>query len=195
MPAGPGPGKAGWDRLTSLLSRPINTVGINGFQGIGRRHMEAVIFGQKESDMMTVKQILDEKGRDVWTIGPDAPVFNALRLMAEKDVGALVVQDKDDILGVISERDYARKIVLLGKTSQETRVSEIMTTSVYGVHPETTAEACMALMTEKRIRHLPVCEQGRLAGIISIGDVVKSIIRQQKFTIEDLQNYIMGKYR
>ena len=145
--------------------------------------------------MMTVKQILDEKGRDVWTIGPDAPVFNALRLMAEKDVGALVVQDKDDILGVISERDYARKIVLLGKTSQETRVSEIMTTSVYGVHPETTAEACMALMTEKRIRHLPVCEQGRLAGIISIGDVVKSIIRQQKFTIEDLQNYIMGKYR
>ena len=144
--------------------------------------------------MITVKQILDEKGYQVWTISPDAMVIDALKLMAEKGVGALIVFEKDDVVGIISERDYARKIMLKGRTSEGTPVRDIMTSQVYGVHFETSAEECMALMTDKHIRHLPVCHEGELAGVISIGDVVKAVITEQKVTIENLENYIMGKY-
>jgi len=145
--------------------------------------------------MITVKDILSEKGSKVWTISPDARVFDALKLMAEKGVGALIVFEKDDVVGIMSERDYARKIVLLGRHSQDTTVRDIMTSPVYGVHLDTTADECMALMTDKHIRHLPVCQNEKLAGVISIGDVVKAIIGQQKVTIENLENYIMGKYQ
>jgi CBS domain-containing protein len=145
--------------------------------------------------MITVKEILSEKGHNVWKISPDAKVFDALKLMAEKKIGALVVFENDDVVGMISERDYARKIALLGRHSQDTTVRDIMTSPVYGVHLDTTAEECMALMTDKHIRHLPVCKDEELAGVISIGDVVKAIITHQKVTIENLENYIMGKYQ
>jgi len=145
--------------------------------------------------MIIVKKILDEKGSQVWTISPDANVFQALKMMAEKEIGALVVVENEKIVGIISERDYARKIAMLGRQSQDTPVREIMSTSVYVINPETTAEECMALMTDKRIRHLPVLQNEKLAGLISIGDVVKVIITEQKFTIQNLENYIMGKYR
>jgi CBS domain-containing protein len=145
--------------------------------------------------MATVKQILDEKGRDVWTIAPEAKVFEALKRMADKEVGALLVLDKGRVVGIISERDYARKIALLGRLSQETPVRDIMTVKIYAVHSATTSEECMALMTDRHIRHLPVIDGEKLAGVISIGDVVKSIISQQKMTIQQLENYIMGKYQ
>ncbi len=145
--------------------------------------------------MVTVNQILKEKGNAVWTIAPDAKVFDALKLMAEKSVGALVVTENGNVAGIISERDYARKIALMGRMSQDTPVRDIMTTQIYVVHPGSTAEECMALMTDRRIRHLPVIDKNELAGVISIGDVVKSIISQQKLTIEQLENYIMGKYQ
>ncbi len=145
--------------------------------------------------MITVKQMLEEKGHGVWTISPEATVYEALKIMADKDIGALIVVKNGQVAGIISERDYARKVMLKGKSSLETPVKDIMSTEIYYVGPEATAEECMALMTEKRIRHLPVMENGKLSGVISIGDVVKSIISTQKVTIEHLQNYIMGKYQ
>ena len=146
--------------------------------------------------MITVKDMLDQKGHNAWTIGPEAKVLEALDLMAKKGLGALIVVDKgDEVIGILSERDYARKIILMGRQSQDTPVKDIMTKEVYGVHFETTADECMALMTDKHIRHLPVCKDGKLAGVISIGDVVKAVIGQQKVTIENLENYIMGKYQ
>ncbi len=145
--------------------------------------------------MITVKQILDEKGRQAWTIAPDAKVFDALKLMAEKGIGALVAVEGGRVVGILSERDYARKIALLGRFSQDTPVKDIMTTQVYGVHPSATAEECLALMTDRRIRHLPVLEKDKLAGVISIGDVVKAVMSAQKVTIQQLENYIMGKYQ
>lgn len=143
--------------------------------------------------MIAVKSILDKKGWGAWTISPDAKVIDALRIMAEKNVGALVVIEKDDIVGIISERDYARKIILKGLQSNDTPVRDIMTAQVYHVHPDTTTEQCMALITEKHIRHLPVRNQGKLAGIISIGDIVKAITTDQKITIENLESYIVDK--
>ena len=145
--------------------------------------------------MITVKDILSEKGLKVWTISPDAKVLDALNLMAEKGLGALVVFLQDDIVGIVSERDYARKVILKGRHSHDTKIRDIMTAPVYGVHLETTADECMALMSDKHIRHLPVSKDGKLVGVISIGDVVKAIIDQQKVTIENLENYIMGKYQ
>jgi CBS domain-containing protein len=145
--------------------------------------------------MCLVKTILEEKGNHVYTIPPEAKVIDALQVMAEKNVGALFVTDNDDIIGIISERDYARKVILKGLQSQDTPVRSIMTTKLYSVHTDTTAEECMALMTEKHIRHLPVKDGGKVAGVISIGDVVKAIITEQKVTIENLENYIMGKYQ
>jgi len=144
--------------------------------------------------MLTVKDVLDDKGRDLWTIAPEATVIDALKLMAEKSIGALVVMSGKKLVGIISERDYARKVILLGKSSIDTRVKDIMTASVYYVHPETLTQECMALMTKNRIRHLPVIQEGKLIGLISIGDIVKSIITQQKIAIDHLENYIMGKY-
>jgi len=146
--------------------------------------------------MITVKDMLDQKGHNAWTIGPEAKVLEALDLMAKKGLGALIVVEKDEeVVGILSERDYARKIILMGRHSEDTPVKDIMTKEVYGVHFETTADECMALMTDKHIRHLPVCKDGKLAGVISIGDVVKAVIGQQKVTIENLENYIMGKYQ
>jgi CBS domain-containing protein len=142
----------------------------------------------------TVNELLRNKGNQVYSIEPDATVYEALTLMAEKDVGALLVLDSaGQLVGVLSERDYARKVVLKGKTSRETPVREIMTEKVVWVRPDQSTEDCMALMTNKRIRHLPVLEEGRLVGVISIGDVVKGIISEQEFVIEQLENYITGQ--
>ena len=140
--------------------------------------------------MKTVRDILNVKGHEVWKVDVDATVFDALRLMAAKEVGALVVMDDDKIAGIVSERDYARKIVLLGRTSPNTLVKEIMTTPVAYTQPNQPIEECMAIITDKRIRHLPVLENDRLIGIISIGDLVKAIIADQKFIIEQLERYI-----
>jgi CBS domain-containing protein len=127
---------------------------------------------------------------DVYTVEPGDTVFEALRLMADKNIGAVLVRSDQKLEGIFSERDYARKVILLGKTSKETLVSEIMTTRVICVEPDWTADQCMALMTEKRIRHLPVMEQRRLVGVISIGDVVRAVVDEQQFTIDSLQRYI-----
>lgn len=140
--------------------------------------------------MNTVKQILDQKGHSVFTIGPDASVYDAIAMMAEKHVGALAVTEGDELVGLFSERDYARKGFLQGRSSPDTKVREIMTDRVMVVPPERTTEECMALMTEKRIRHLPVVEDGDLVGMVSIGDMVKAIITEQRFTIEQLEHYI-----
>jgi len=138
----------------------------------------------------TIREILDNKGHQIWSVSPDTKIFEVLQLMAEKNIGALVVLDGDKLVGIISERDYARKVALKGKTSKETPVRDIMTPKVLYVTPEKTAEDCMALMIEKRIRHLPVYEQDKLIGVVSIGDVVKAVIEEKKIAIEHLENYI-----
>jgi len=143
--------------------------------------------------MATVRQMLDKKGHEVYTVAPDVTVFEALEKMAEYNVGALPVVDASGrIVGLFSERDYARKVILQGKASKDIPVSEIMSTHVLYVTPGTTAWQCMALMTDKRVRHLPVLEEGRLVGFVSIGDVVKSIMDEQKFHIEQLERYIQS---
>jgi CBS domain-containing protein len=142
--------------------------------------------------MQTVRDILKTKGTDVWCVEPDATVFDALQRMAEKEVGALVVMQGGQIVGLISERDYARKIVLHGRASPTTLVKEIMTSPVVYIHLDQPIEECMSLMTEKRTRHLPVIENGKLVGLISIGDIVKSIIADQQFMIEQLVRYVSG---
>jgi len=140
--------------------------------------------------MKTVKQLLQGKSRALYTIGPDARVFDALQLMAEKDVGALLVLDKDKLAGILSERDYARKMILQGKSSLDTPVRQIMTERVVCVQSKNTVEECMALMTDKRIRHLPVIENDKLVGVLSIGDLVKATISEQQFMIKQLESYI-----
>ena len=142
--------------------------------------------------MKTVAQLLRSKPHGVLSIAPDTAVFRALQLMAEKNVGALLVLEGDSLIGIFSERDYARKVILVGKSSKETAVREIMSSHVLYVRPEQTIQDCMALMTDKRVRHLPVLEDERVVGVISIGDVVKGIISEQEFMIEQLQNYITG---
>lgn len=143
--------------------------------------------------MKNVRQLLARKGTNVHTISPDATVFEALERMAKHDVGALVVgDDRGEVIGLVSERDYARKVILQGRISRDTPVREIMTASVLCVTSRQTVDACMALMTKHRIRHIPVVENGQLAGIVSIGDVVSSIIEDQQFTIEQLEHYITG---
>jgi CBS domain-containing protein len=142
--------------------------------------------------MTTVAQILEGKGREVWSVSPATLVYNALRLMAEKNVGALVVLEGDELRGVFSERDYARKVILEGKSSREIPVKEIMSTEVFTALPQQSVEECMAQMTDKHVRHLPVVEDGRVIGIISIGDAVKAIIAEREFTIKHLESYITG---
>jgi len=142
--------------------------------------------------MITVRDILRAKGQQVWWISPDATVFSALKLMAEKNIGALVVLDGEILAGIFSERDYARKVILKGKASKETFVREIMTSEVTTVRPSQLVDECMALMTDKRIRHLPVFEGEKLVGLISIGDVVKAVISEREFTIKQLESYITG---
>ena len=142
--------------------------------------------------MKTLRQLLDSKsrGRAVFSIGPNAMVYEALKLMAEKDVGALLVMEGGRVAGIISERDYARKVILHGKSSHDIPVREIMTSKVITVPPGQTVSECMALMTEKRIRHLPVTEGGQLIGLLSIGDLVKEVIADQEQTIRQLESYI-----
>ncbi|MEI6154897.1 MAG: CBS domain-containing protein [Deltaproteobacteria bacterium] len=145
--------------------------------------------------MEKVGKILEKKGRDVWSISPDAIVYRSLELMSEKGVGALmVINDKGKVEGILTERDYARKVFLKGRSSKETYVKEIMTSELFAVNPASSVEECMALMTEKRIRHLPVMDGDKLVGMISIGDVLKAIIEAQGIMIEHLSNYIMGRY-
>jgi len=144
--------------------------------------------------MATVRNVLDEKGHSVWTISPEAKVIAALKLMADKNVGALVVTHRNKLVGILTERDYARKVILLGRTSPETPVKDIMTRGVYYVAPETTTQECMAMMSKNRIRHLPVIHNDKLVGIISIGDIVRWVISEQKIAIDHLEKYIMGKY-
>ncbi len=142
--------------------------------------------------MRTVEQLLDEKGRDVLSIGPDDSVFDAIQKMAKANIGALMVIEGDRPVGIFTERDYARSVILKGKSSPTTQVRDIMTTRVVYVRPEQTVEDCMAIMTEKHIRHLPVLQDEKLIGMISIGDLVKSIIADQKYTIEQLEQFIHG---
>jgi CBS domain-containing protein len=142
--------------------------------------------------MYTVRHLLQEKGNRVWTISPQATVYDALELMAEKNLGALVVTEGGEVVGIFTERDYARKVVLKGKTSKIATISELMTPDVLYIGPDDTMENCMALMTEHRTRHLPVLENGKLAGLVSIGDVVKAVISAHEFTIRELERYITG---
>jgi CBS domain-containing protein len=142
--------------------------------------------------MTTIRHVLDKKGHDVTVIHPDASVFDALRLMAEHNIGSLVVLEDDKLVGIIAERHYAREIVLKGKTSQGTLVRDIMSTKVICTRPDQSVEECMAVMTARAVRHLPVLEHGRLVGIVSIGDMVNSVIGDQKFIIEQLEHYIHG---
>ena len=140
--------------------------------------------------MATVKQLLQGKGHEVWQIGPQASVYDAVAMMADKEVGALVVMEGESLVGVLSERDYARKVDLKGRSSKDTKIKEIMTSRVAYARPEQSVEECMAMMTEKRVRHLPVMDGEKLLGIISIGDLVKAIIEEQQHVIEQLEQYI-----
>lgn len=140
--------------------------------------------------MKKVRELLENKGTEVWSIAPDTSVYDALALMAEKNIGALPVMDKGTLTGILSERDYTRNVVLRGRTAHDTQVRDIMTQRPVCVGPEQTVEECMALMTEKRVRHLPVLDDNRVVGIVSIGDAVKAIISEQQFIIEQLELYI-----
>jgi CBS domain-containing protein len=139
--------------------------------------------------MTSLRQILARKP-DVYTIGPDATVLDALRLMDQKNVGALLVMKGPEIVGIFSERDYARKVVLHGRSSRDTAVRDVMTGDVFVISPETSAGECMVHMTERRVRHLPVVETGRVVGVISIGDVVRAVIEDLRFSVEQLEKYI-----
>ncbi len=140
----------------------------------------------------TVRQLIHRKGNTVWSAQQDETVFDALALMAQKGIGALLVFKGSQLAGIFSERDYARKVILKGKSSYDTTVSQVMTEKVLVVHPHQTMKDCLALMTDKRIRHLPVLEDDAIIGVISIGDVVKEIISEQEFVIGQLENYIAG---
>ena len=140
--------------------------------------------------MKTVRDLLAGKSRDVWSIGPDQTVYDAIALMSERGIGAVLVLDGAELVGILSERDYARRVILKGKASRETQVREIMTTNLISVTHERTIEDCMAIMTTSRIRHLPVLHEGKLAGILSIGDIVKAMISDKQAQIEQLEDYI-----
>jgi CBS domain-containing protein len=142
--------------------------------------------------MKAVRDILNAKGREMWSVKPDDTVYQAVELMAEKSVGALLVMEGEKLVGIVTERDYARKIILEGKSSRDSAVREVMTRKILCVTPERTVDECMALMTDKRIRHLPVIEQKRVVGVVSIGDLVKTMISEQQILIDQLQNYISG---
>ena len=144
--------------------------------------------------MKLVSHVLNDKGRDVWSLSPDATVHEAIEQMAQKGVGALLVMEGERLVGIVSERDYARKVILKGRSSRETHVREIMSYPVVCARPELTIEQTMALMTDKRVRHLPVVVEERVEGVISIGDVVRGIIDDHEFTIQQLTNYISGGF-
>ncbi|GAA0906323.1 CBS domain-containing protein [Luteibacter anthropi] len=140
--------------------------------------------------MQQVKHLLEAKGKGVFAVAPDAPVIDAIRIMAEKNVGALVVIKGSELVGIVSERDYARKVILKDRSSRETPVADIMTASVITVATDTTVDECMRLCTDSRFRHLPVVDKGRVVGMVSIGDLVKAVISEQKETINQLESYI-----
>ena len=142
--------------------------------------------------MRTVRQLLEGKGPEVHSIAPDAPVIDAIRLMAEKFIGALLVMEGPRLVGIVSERDYARKVVLQGHSSRETPVRAIMTSPVVGVSPDDSTERCMQLVTDRRIRHLPVLDGESVVGVVSIGDLVKAVIEDQQLELDQLQRYIVG---
>lgn len=142
--------------------------------------------------MLRVRYLLGFKERNTWTIEPEEPVLGAIQLMADKHIGALPVVRGEELVGIVSERDYARKVILLGRSSSDTPVWQIMTSPVTTVSPEEAVHRCMEIMTEQRIRHLPVVEKGKLIGIISIGDLVKAVIEEQQQTIDQLERYISG---
>lgn len=143
--------------------------------------------------MRSVRHLLETKGREVYAIGPEETVFQALHELAEKDVGALLVMEDEALVGIFSERDYARRVELEGESSREIEVKEVMTSEVVSVRPDQSIDKCMALMTNRRVRHLPVLDpEDRVIGVISIGDVVKEVIAEQEFRIEQLENYISG---
>jgi CBS domain-containing protein len=144
--------------------------------------------------MITVKQLLKERTDCIWTIAPQDTVYRALEIMAEKNIGALVVVEKEKVVGMFSERDYARSVVLKGKSSKDTSVGELMDSNVCYVRPEQTIDECMALFTKKRVRHLPVLEMEKLVGLVSIGDAVKQYLEDREFHIQQLENYITGCY-
>jgi len=140
--------------------------------------------------MTTVRQLLDRKGRVLFSVEPEAPVLEAIRAMAAHHVGALLVMQGEALRGIISERDYARKVILLGRSSADTPVRDIMSTPVITVSPDTTVQTCMQLMTDRRVRHLPVVDGARVVGMVSIGDLVKAVIAEQQQHIEQLEHYI-----
>jgi CBS domain-containing protein len=142
--------------------------------------------------MRTVRDILQVKGSSVWSVSPDDTVLDALGVMAEHDIGGVVVLDDDKLVGILTERDYARRVVLRGRSSRESKIRDVMTSQVVCVSPERSIDECMALMTNKRVRHLPVLDHKQVIGLISIGDVVKATIADQEFTIIQLQAYITG---
>jgi len=147
---------------------------------------------KRQFSMKQVSDLLNHKGREIWAMTPDSTVYEAIEQMAQKGVGALLVMEGEVLVGIISERDYARKVILKGKRSQKTYVREIMSHPVICARPDLTIEQTMALMTEKRVRHLPVVAGGKVVGVISIGDVVRGIIEDQEFHIQQLTNYITG---
>lgn len=149
---------------------------------------------KQQAGIETVAAILQTKGRDVWSIAPDATVYEAIALMAEKHCGSLVVLVNHELVGMISERDYARKVILQGKSSKHTPVGEVMSSPVLTVTPRDTVHGCLHLVTRHRIRHLPVLEQGRVVGLVSIGDLVNSILSMQAHTIDQLETYITSNY-
>lgn len=142
--------------------------------------------------MKLVKHLLDFKGRDIVSITPDASVLDAIKLMADKLVGSLLVMEGDKLIGIVTERDYARKVIIKGRSSQSTKVSEIMTSDIFSATSDKTVDACMALMTQRKIRHLPVVDDGAVTGVLSIGDLVGAIISDQQAEIEQLEHYISG---
>lgn len=143
--------------------------------------------------MATIGLLLEQKGHEVWSVPPDATVYDALRLLDERDVGALLVISGEKLVGILSERDYARKVALKGKTSMRTPVHEIMTEKVVVVGPDRTIEEALAIMTERRLRHLPVVEADEVVGVVSIGDLVKEVIADREFIIDQLESYIAGE--
>lgn len=168
------------------LPRATRTLGVLSFS-IGKFGLDG------GSTMKLVSRLLSSKGSQVWSLAPDASVYEAIELMSQKEVGALLVMEGERLVGIVSERDYTRKVILKGKASRETTVREIMTYPVVCARPELTIEATMALMTEKHVRHLPVVAEEKVVGVISIGDVVRSIIEEEKFEIQQLTNYITGR--
>ena len=144
--------------------------------------------------MTTIAQLLNTKGDQIWSVEPKATIFEALEIMSEKEIGALLVMEDGKLMGIFSERDYARKVILKGKSSKETPVGELMTKKVFYIDSQNTINDCMAMMTAKRIRHVPVIEDNQVVGIVTIGDVVNQIISEQEVTINHLENYITGSH-